>query len=278
MGVNQLFQFADVEALRVGRHGDRVNTSCILYRLGDTLIDTGPANQWGKVRRFLGERKVERVLLTHHHEDHSGNGAKIAKHCHAQIFAQEQGLDFCAKGFPLPFYRRVVWGKPKRFQAKPLPAQMEMSGGFSLETVHCPGHAPDMTCFLEKQRGWLFSGDLYISQAPKFLRKGEDPNQEIKSLEHALTHDFEVLFCAHRGVIEKGREVLTNKWKYLISIREQVQYYLGKGHSQTEIRKRILGKEAFLTVFSLGEFSKRNYIDAFAADTALCRDKVNSLV
>ena len=258
-------QFGPVEALRVGRFPNRINTTCHLYRIGTTLIDTGPRNQWRKVWRFLKERPIERVLLTHHHEDHGGNAGLIEKKCQAPVFAEERGLAPLTRGFPLPFYRRVVWGKPKRLkQARILPERVEMEDGFSLLTLHSPGHAADMVSFLEPERGWLFCGDLYISSNPKYLRADEDPNLEIESLKKVLAQSFDTVFCAHRGRLENGRESLKTKLKYLVTLREQVQHYKRVGDSLKEIRKRLMGEEEFLHWISLGEFSKQNYIRAFA--------------
>ncbi len=268
MGVLQRFEFEGVEGLRAGRFGDQINTACILYRIGETLIDTGPPNQWRKIRRFLEERSVARVLLTHHHEDHGGNGGHIKHRWQTPVFAHEKGLPLHEKGYHLPFYRWLVWGRPRgKFQAEVLPERVRMHGGLYLQPIATPGHAEDQVCFLEPNRGWLFSGDLYISGKPKYLRKVEDPNEEIRSLRRVLEYDFGTVFCAHRGIVEDGRKAIKGKLQYLVALREQVRYYQQKGHSLKQIKKRLMGREEFLFWFSLGDFSKWNYIHAFAART-----------
>ena len=52
-----------------------------LWLAGDTIIDTGIADErtrslWEKV---LGEREVNRVILTHYHPDHAGNAAWLTR-------------------------------------------------------------------------------------------------------------------------------------------------------------------------------------------------------
>lgn len=256
------FDFEDIEGLRVGRT-DRVNTACIVYRIEDTIIDTGPANQWRFVKRFLEERDVAQVAITHHHEDHGGNGARIKECYNPRIFAHEAGHQFLEKGYDVPLYRRITWGKPKTFKAEALPPQVN-AGKLRLQPLHAPGHAPDQVVYYERNRGWLFSGDMYITGKPRMLRADEDPNQEIESLTFVLQHHFDTLFCSHRGVILNGYEVLRDKLKYLISMREQVRHYMKTGDSTKEIARRILGKEEFVYWLSRGEFSKRNYIEGFA--------------
>ena len=56
MGVVERFEHQGVEGLRTGRFNLGINTTCILYRIGSTIVDTGPPNKWSTVRRLLCER------------------------------------------------------------------------------------------------------------------------------------------------------------------------------------------------------------------------------
>ncbi len=38
------------------------------YLLDNVLIDTGQSNMEKAVRKYLGEKKIDFILLTHHHE------------------------------------------------------------------------------------------------------------------------------------------------------------------------------------------------------------------
>lgn len=53
MGIVRQFGYKEVEGLRTGRFDLELNTSALLYRIGTTLIDTGPANRWQQVRAFF---------------------------------------------------------------------------------------------------------------------------------------------------------------------------------------------------------------------------------
>jgi len=265
MSIRSRFEFEDLEALRVGRYGNRVNTSCIVYRMGDTVIDTGPPNMWRDVRKFLRERDIEQILVTHHHEDHSGNLGRINKLWKPDIFAHEKGVDLLRKSFKVPLFRRLVWGRPRlKVEAKSLPDTLELGAKVQLKPIHTPGHSKDMTCFLEPNRGWVFTGDLYVASKPKYALSWEDPNREIESLRHLLTFDFKTVFCSHRGVLKEGRDAISRKLNYLLALREQVRHYRQTGDSMREIKKRLMGKETFLFYFSFGEYSKANYIRAFS--------------
>ena len=254
-----------MEGLRVGRFDLGLSSSCIVYRLASTVIDTGPPNQWRVVRRFLRERTVERALITHHHEDHSGNGARLGSELQAAVYMPQRGRDYLRSGFPLRAYQRIIWGTPARFLPDPVPDEVECGDGFRIRAVEAPGHSPDMTCYLEPNRGWLFTGDLYISSKPRFLRVDEDVDDYIASLHTILGLEFEMLFCAHRGVIQDGRRAIRAKLDYLESLRGEVRRLHEAGYPVGAITRTLLGREGFLTFFTAFHFSKRHFVRACLA-------------
>ncbi|NIA14427.1 MAG: MBL fold metallo-hydrolase, partial [Nitrospiraceae bacterium] len=144
----------EVEGLRVGRFKLRNTTTSICYRIGSTLLDTGPSNQWRAIRAFIEKRPLHQILLTHHHEDHSGNAARIQAQTQAAVFAPASALERLAAGFQLYPYQRFFWGLAKPVVAQPLPSEVQLDGGFRLRVLPAPGHSRDMVCFLEPERGW----------------------------------------------------------------------------------------------------------------------------
>ena len=254
------FEHEGVEGLRAGRFNIGINSSCILYRLGSTLVDTGPPNQWLVVRRFLEERDVERVLVTHHHEDHSGNAARLKQEMHAEVFVPRTGLELMDRGFRLRPYQRLIWGAPDRLKARATPDETILQDGSRLRAIFAPGHSPDMTCYLEPDHGWLFTGDLYIASKPRFMRVDEDVDEQIDSLRRVLDLEFETLFCAHRGVVTDGRRAIRAKLDYLVSLREEVRQLHDGGRSIGGITRMLLGREGLMSLASFYHFSKRNLV------------------
>lgn len=265
MGLIQRLEHGDVEGVRVGRFNMGINSTCIVYRIGATLIDTGSPNQWRAVLAFARERGLERVLVSHHHEDHCGNGARIQRETGVPVFAPAAGLRYMAQGFPLRLYQRVVWGTPEPFEAQPLPDEIKLGDGVRLRTLHAPGHSEDMVCFLEPDRGWLFSGDLFVATRPRYLRKDENIHQQIESLRRVLEHGFETVFCTHRGVVSDGRQAMQQKLDYLTSLRDEVRRLHREGKSVRAITRGLLGKEDLTSRMTGHHFSKQNLIEACLA-------------
>lgn len=262
MAIRGHYQHESVRGIKVGRFNAGINSNFIVYHLADTLIDTGPPNQWPEVKTFVDQSNVQRLLLTHYHEDHSGNAQRIADHCGLLPFAPELTQAYLSKSYHTPLFQSLIWGYPRQAVTQPLPERLEISGMGEMQVIPAPGHTPDLHCFFMPQQGWLFSGDLYIASKLKYLYAGENLEQLMLSIQRVLSLDFQVVFCPHKGIDPQGREGLQRKLHFLIELAADAQRLHQKGLSVSEIRDRTIGKEdtvAYLTRFGL---SKRNLIKA----------------
>ena len=261
-GFCQRESWGEVDGLRVGRFNFGVNTSFVVYRIGRTWIDAGPPNQWSKVCAFAEENPPNLLLLTHHHEDHSGNSGWLKERYGCRVLAPEIGRTLLRDGFPIQFYRRAAWGVPPKVETEPLPAVIEDEAGYRFQTIPTPGHADDMVCLYEAERGWLFSADLYVAARVRYARPEDRISLEVASLRRALSLPFQHLFCSHRGRVENGREALAKKLDYLVSLRQQVYELWGQGLPREEIQRRLLGPENGVSLVSGFHFCKANMIEA----------------
>ena len=263
---------ASVEALRSGRFSFGLNTQSYCYHLGRTLIDTGPPAQWKAVREFVmqmaAKRGIDRVVVTHHHEDHAGNAGRIAELLDVPVLAPEKSLAPLREGYDMELYRRIVWGGPGDVEAETVPQEFDAGEGLTLVPIPAPGHADDMVCYFVPERGWLFTADLFIVRRPEYLRYDENVSEIVESIHRVLQVDVETLFCGHRGVIEDGRTALREKARYLEALCGVAQQrYRQDKRSVDEIRDEMLGKEGMLRWISGGDFSKHNLIASCVHDT-----------
>ncbi|MFI2811588.1 MULTISPECIES: MBL fold metallo-hydrolase [Microbulbifer] len=259
MSVRESFRYCDLDAIRVGRFNLGVNTTFVVYRLGGTVIDTGPSNQWRHVRPFIRQRPLEQLLLTHHHEDHSGNAGAIQQLTGVQPLAPAATVEILQRGFRIPPIQKLFWGSAGRVQARQLPDNLSINGE-TVETLYTPGHARDMVCYLLPERGWLFSADLYIANYLKFLRSDEHIPTLLASIHHVLAQQFDVILCPHRGVVENGRQRLREKYQYLLDLAADAQRLQAKGLALDAITSELLGEESLVGIISRYNFSKRNLV------------------
>ena len=266
MSLLDYVEYGGVQGWRVGRFRGWINTNCYLYRFDDVLIDTGPPNQWAIVHSILISHPVQAVYVTHHHEDHGGNCAAIHAAFSIPIYVHPRGMRYFEQGLRLPYYRRIIWGVPATVKVHAFPETIQTNKGRQIVPLHTPGHTADMACFYIPQEGWLFTGDLFITTRPRIIRKVEDPLEEMNSLRRVLKYEFQVIFCSHRGVQKRGRQLLQEKLQFLEEIYHQTAHLLKKGKSTAEISRQLLGTEGLLTWITGFHFAKKNLIEAFARE------------
>jgi len=119
-----------------------------------------------------------------------------------------------------------------------------------------------MSCFYDKENGFLFTGDLYIASRVRYLHKDENLQKQLNSLNKVLSLDFETAFCPHRGIMEKGKRYLTKKRDFIVELSTQVQSLAKQGMPDKQIKQQLLGREGILTLISNFQFLKRGLIDA----------------
>jgi glyoxylase-like metal-dependent hydrolase (beta-lactamase superfamily II) len=233
------------------------------YLVGDALIDCGPPATARELLRALEGRRVDSLLVTHHHEDHMGAAGLLGERRGLVPRILPAGVERLERGFPQEAYRRLAWGRPPRVRALALEAEAS-AGPFRFEVIPTPGHSPDHACFFERGRGWLFTGDLFLAERLRYLRDDEDLSALIASLNAVARLPVTRVFCAHRGPVHDGPAALRRKAERLSALRERVRELLAQGLPEREITRRAVGREGFLTWFSLGRFSARNFVKAVA--------------
>jgi glyoxylase-like metal-dependent hydrolase (beta-lactamase superfamily II) len=193
-----------------------------LFHLEGVLIDTGQHHMQRWLLEALNGYLLSRILLTHHHEDHSGNAAVIGRRHRIGVFGHPIAAAKMRRRFRILPYQQYTWGKARPVEVGALDSRIETEH-FRLTPIHTPGHSRDHTVYLEKSQGWLFAGDLFLGERIKYFRSDEKLPEQIQSLKTVLGYDFEALFCAHRPCFEGGRIKLIRKLEYLEDFFGRVQ-------------------------------------------------------
>jgi len=176
---------------------DRIYSSNVYLVRGDwnrledvnTLIDTGTdrsiLDEIERTHGGVGKRKVERLVLTHNHFDHTGNLEAIKKQYRPRVYA---------------FYDGEHVDEVLR------DGQMVRIGDREAEVIHVPMHSSDSICLYCHEEGVLFSGDtpLRIMSAG-----GTYPEEFVRIIERISKLDIRVIYSGHDSPSRKGiREVL----------------------------------------------------------------------
>jgi glyoxylase-like metal-dependent hydrolase (beta-lactamase superfamily II) len=254
-------QFGEIKAFEFG-YGPvgRPFMSVYVYFLDGIIVDTGQSHMRKYVIEQLRSAQPQVILLTHHHEDHSGNAFALGD-CHRiDVFGHPlTAHKMTAQRKILP-YQHYIWGKSEDVNVKPLGARIE-SAHFRLQPIHTPGHSKDHTVFLEQENGWLFSGDLYLGERIKYFRSDEKIYHQIESLKKICKYDFDTLFCAHNPCLEKGKSRLAQKLQHLEDIVGQVQRLKEQGLPDDAIIKLMdSNKDRWVKLMTMGNVSFANML------------------
>lgn len=230
-----------------------------VFLIDGLLIDTGPTSKKSTLISLYNDWNIREVILTHHHEDHTGLAGWLHRNKSIPIYIHPLGVDSCVNKEKLPLYRRLFWGNKEAFQPLPL-GQNFNTPHYSWDIIHTPGHTHDHITLYNREKGWMFGGDLYVQSKPRSAFSFESIPTMIVSLKKILTYDFNTYICSHVGIVKEGREIIKRKLDYLIKIEERVLYLYERGMSPNQIRVKLFPKNSFTTYVSFFESSPKHIV------------------
>lgn len=145
-------------------------------------------------------RRLVAIVATHHHPDHIGGGAFLAKELGVPLWAHERtvarlrepGAPRGAEG--ARFERELVDGEEIPL-AGPTPMVWRV--------LHTPGHAPGHVCLHEERAGIVIAGDMVASEGTILVEPRDgDMSEYLAQLDRLARLDAKVALPAHGGPID----------------------------------------------------------------------------
>jgi len=204
-------------------------TNCYLLQCeeGLLLIDTGRSDAYDRFLERMEEEKLDVgeirfLLLTHHHEDHTGFAARLAEHTGCRIIAHEKALQLIREGRtnamkPLNLRAGAAFSLFRLFQKSQGYPPIELSVndivifgdndtllrelGVDGEILETPGHSADSISVLLED-GSLFAGDMAMNiMKPLGLKYrpiySEEPEEVFRSWEKVKAAGAKTVYPAH---------------------------------------------------------------------------------
>jgi len=243
-----------------------VHLNVYCFSVDGILIDSGSQTLLPHFTSFFENIDIDQVFLTHDHEDHTGGASFLQKTYDVPVYINEMSVEASAKKATYPLYRKIFWGKRAPFQAQPI-GNTFTSRTATWNVIKTPGHTADHLAFLNKKKGQLFSGDLYVHPKTKVILRNESIPTTIASLKKILTYDFSEMFCCHAGYIQDGRKALTKKLDYLTTFQEKVLDLHQQGLSEKQIQRQMFYKKYPVTYLSFGEWDSLHMIRSILAES-----------
>ena len=175
------------------------------YLVGDpassawTVIDPGPADE-SHVQALLAAAapgRIERILVTHTHRDHSPGAVLLARLTGAPV------LGWVAA--------HPQWQDPD-FQPDAQPHdgdRLQLGPETTLRVLHTPGHASNHLCYLLEQERLLFTGDHVMQGSTVVINPPDgDMSAYLRSLRALLDEDLQWLAPGHGFLVARPHDVL----------------------------------------------------------------------
>ena len=156
------------------------------------IIDTGPREYADVVKQELSKHipldKIQKVILTHLHYDHSGNFNLFPN---AEFYASEQEINLYKKDKVKAILHPQI-AKEFNIEIHPL---KELDG---FDIIQTPGHTSGSFCLLYKKEKILFSGDtLFFNGMGRIDLPTSVPEKMQESLDTVKKIDYKILAPGH---------------------------------------------------------------------------------
>ncbi|MDQ2664895.1 MAG: MBL fold metallo-hydrolase [Gemmatimonadota bacterium] len=234
--------------------GRAVGYEVSAYLIDGVLVDTGFLRVSGELAAAVASLSPRGVIVTHWHEDHAGNVARLAA---AGIsMRMHPACEAALRERPaIRFYRQFVWGRNPRLNAR-----LRDFDPAPLQVIPTPGHTEDHVVVWDAERRIVASGDLFLGVKVRVAHPHESPLVLVQSLRRVMALEPRVLLDAHRGVVRDPVPMLAAKIAWMEETMGEIIALAGTGASEREIQHRVLGRETLVGWVSRLEYSKRAFV------------------
>lgn len=130
---------------------------------GTIVLDPGAEPQ--RILRWLGDKKVVGIILTHCHSDHIGAVNELVEAYGCWVACGARDVDGVADVHRSGFDEEGIDYTVDHVDRALEEGDVVTWGGDSLTVLHTPGHTPGSICLLCEDQKVMFSGDMLFQGA-----------------------------------------------------------------------------------------------------------------
>jgi len=178
------------------------------------LVDAGCGHSHEQLLRNLREcgvapEKIEYLLITHCHFDHTGGVSRLKEHLGCTVVAHELEAEYLEQAdntvTAASWYGETI--RPFTVDRRLAGAREEIFlGDRVIQAIHIPGHSPGSVVYLTESEGLkvLFAQDVHGPLAPSLL---SDRKEYFHSLQLLISLESDILCEGHYGVYRGKKEI-----------------------------------------------------------------------
>ncbi|HOC65959.1 MAG TPA: MBL fold metallo-hydrolase [Methanothrix soehngenii] len=172
--------------------------------LVDAGMMAGPTLK--NIKKFIDPAKIELIVLTHCHHDHSGAAPALKEATGARLMLSEKEVGCIGDELASVAY---LFGQqaPEYKVDETLKEGMVLDiGKWKLEVMETPGHSTGSLCLYERTEKVLFSGDTVfpdgnIGRTDMF---GGSTDELVRSIQRLTELDVKVMYPGHMDITSQN--------------------------------------------------------------------------
>jgi glyoxylase-like metal-dependent hydrolase (beta-lactamase superfamily II) len=193
----------------------------------------------------MGVKRIEKILLTHIHSDHTGGALALRKRCGAKL-----GIHRSRKGY--------LGGEDFQYDDND---RIAFSGG-ELHVLHTPGHESGHCCFYEGGDKVLFSGDNILGYGTAVIHPPDgNMTDYLRSLERLLGFDISLILPGHGPLIGKPEAKIREYLKHRLEREQQVLAALRAGRNTIGDITEMIYVDVSAALKRVAEFSVQAHLE-----------------
>jgi len=215
-------------------------TQTYLVGAGDgiAVIDPGPDDpgHLAALEAAIGGAKVEAILCTHTHRDHSPGAAPLRRRTSAPVIGcAPLAIESAGPRADAPFDKAYA---PDRALAD---GESVSGPGWTLTALATPGHTSNHLCFALEETGALFTGDHVMGWSTSVVAPPDgDMADYLASLERLHGREDRIYYPAHGPAVERPRQLVRGMIGHRRQRERQILALLGEGpHAVTQLVPRM---------------------------------------
>jgi glyoxylase-like metal-dependent hydrolase (beta-lactamase superfamily II) len=204
----------------------------------------------------MGVKKIEKILLTHIHNDHCGGALALRKRCGAKL-----GIHRSRAGY--------LGGEDFQYADND---RVAFAGG-ELHVLHTPGHESGHCCFYEADDKVLFSGDNILGYGTAVIHPPDgNMTDYLNSLERLLEFSVDLILPGHGPMIAKAEAKIREYIKHRQLREQQVLQALKSGRNTIGDITEMIYTDVSAALKRVAEFSVQAHLEKLMREGRVKRE------
>lgn len=151
------------------------------------------------IKRYIEPSRVEMIVLTHCHHDHSGAAPALKEATGARLMLSEREIGCIGDDLTTVAYLFGQQAPEYRVDEALREGMVLELGEWRLEVLETPGHSMGSICLYERREKVLFSGDTVFPEGSigRTDMYGGDTIKLVKSIERLAELDVRTMYPGH---------------------------------------------------------------------------------